>query len=66
MKLLQSMKEALQIILLFLAFITFMAVLFTGIGILANGDPLVGLLILLPVLFVGLTTIIYVEKQANN
>lgn len=63
MKLLQSMKEALQIILFFLAFITFMAVLFTGIGMLANDDPLVGLLILLPVLFVGLTTIIYVDKR---
>lgn len=62
MKLLESMKEALQTILMLVAIVVFFSALFAGIGILAHGNPLVGLLILIPVVYVGLTVAIYVNK----
>lgn len=61
-KLLEAMKEALGVMLFFVAFATFFAVLLTGISMLANGDSLVGLLILIPVVYVGLTVTIFVNK----
>lgn len=61
-KLLEAMKEALGVMLFFTAFISFFAMCIAGIGMLANGDPLVGLLILVPVVFIGLTVIIFVNK----
>lgn len=61
-KLLEAMKEALGIMLFFTAFISFFAMGIAGIDMLANGDPLVGLLILVPVVFIGLTVTIFVNK----